>query len=726
IRNNTASGSGSDGGGIYNQSTGTLNLQNSTVSHNVAGDDGGGIRNDGSLSVLNSTLHHNAAQSASSATSGGGGLINAIGATATITNSTFSTNTALNGGAIRNDGTLTLGNSTITNNTATGDVGGLGNSFNPLTGAPIGRATLQNSIIAGNIDARIAPYNLPDIGGGTNSFTDNGNNLIGAVDAFNSSINPTTQTGTAANPLNPLLAPLGDYGGSTLTHALLPGSRAIDAGHSSGAPATDQRGINRGGIVDIGAFESRGFSLTPLSGNNQVVNPGNAFPTSLSVSISSDFSEPVNGGTITFTAPGSGASANLTTSTATIASGQASTDVTANSTAGPYGVSAGGSGIQTPVNFNLRNNALPTGTVTITGTAAQGQTLTITNTLADADGLGPMTYQWQANGEDIAGATSNTFVLTQAQVGKTITVKARYTDALGAAESVTSAATGTVANVNDAPTGTVTLTGTATQGQTLTAANTLADVDGLGTITYQWQADGADISGATNSTLVLGQAQVGKTISVKARYTDAQGTNESVTSAATSAVANLNDLPRGNVNITGTLIQGETLTAANTLADIDGLGAITYQWQADGEDIDGETNSTLVLTQAQVGKTVTVKARYTDGQGTAESVASATTPAVANVNDLPTGTITITGTLIQGQTLTTANTLADLDGLGEFSYEWQQSVTGTGGWTTIADANSPTLTLTTAQIGYYIQPVVKYTDGGGALETVFGTPTASL
>ncbi|MFW9606550.1 MAG: calcium-binding protein, partial [Pseudomonas sp.] len=102
-------------------------------------------------------------------------------------------------------------------------------------------------------------------------------------------------------------------------------------------------------------------------------------------------------------------------------------------------------------------------------------------------------------------------------------------------ESVTSAATATkVANINDAPTGSVTLTGTATQGQTLTAANTLADVDGLGTVAYQWLADGKDISGATSSTFTLGQAQVGKAISVKASYTDGHGTAESKTSASES------------------------------------------------------------------------------------------------------------------------------------------------------------------------------------------------
>ena len=151
---------------------------------------------------------------------------------------------------------------------------------------------------------------------------------------------------------------------------------------------------------------------------------------------------------------------------------------------------------------------------------------------------------------------------------------------------------------------------------------------------------------------MLGQAQVGKAITVTASYTDGHGTAESVTSSASAAVANVNDAPTGSVTITGTATQGQTLTAANTLADVDGLGAISYQWKADGVAISGATASTLVLTQAQVGKAITVTASYTDGHGTAESVTSSASAAVANVNDAPTGSVTITGTATQGQTLT--------------------------------------------------------------------------
>ncbi len=130
--------------------------------------------------------------------------------------------------------------------------------------------------------------------------------------------------------------------------------------------------------------------------------------------------------------------------------------------------------------------------------------------------------------------TGTMYTLTQAEVGKTLTVTATYTDGGNAAESVTSAVTAAIANINDAPTGSVMISGTPTQGQTLTATNTLVDPDGLGAITYTWKAGGTTIG--TSATYTLTQAEVGKTVTVTASYTDGGNTVESVISAATAAV----------------------------------------------------------------------------------------------------------------------------------------------------------------------------------------------
>ncbi|MBD2484973.1 hypothetical protein, partial [Planktothrix sp. FACHB-1365] len=397
-----------------------------------------------------------------------------------------------------------------------------------------------------------------------------------------------------------------------------------------------------------------------------------------------------------------------------------------------------------PTNTVTNVNDLPTGNVSITGTPEQNQTLTATNTLADVDGLGTLNYQWQESSDNgvtwtnISGATNNTLTLSQAQVGKKVQVKVSYTDLLGTAETVNSSPSSVVSGLlNNAPTGTVNITGTATQNQILTATNTLADIDGLGTLNYQWQESSdngvtwTDISGATNNTFTLSQAQVGKTVQVKISYTDLLGTAETVNSSPTSVVsALLNNAPTGTVNITGTATQNQILTATNTLADVDGLGTLNYQWQESADNgvtwtnINGATNNTFTLSQAQVGKKVQAKVSYTDGLGTAETVNSSPTNTVTNINDLPTGTVNITGTATQNQTLTATNTLADADGLGTFNYQWQESADNGVTWTDISGATNNTLTLSQVQVGKTVQVKISYTDLLGTAETVNSSSTS--
>src|SRR6185369_1275441 len=183
------------------------------------------------------------------------------------------------------------------------------------------------------------------------------------------------QVGTIATPLNALLAVLGNYGGPTQTHALLPGSTAINAGsncvtdvaHCGDASipqlTTDQRSFARqvNGTVDIGAVESRGFTIAATSGTPQSTQISTAFGAPLLATVSSAFGEPVSGGQVTFTAPGAGASATFTGGVTTLivalnGSGQASASATANGTAGgPYNVTSAGNGITGAANFSLTN-----------------------------------------------------------------------------------------------------------------------------------------------------------------------------------------------------------------------------------------------------------------------------------------------------------------------------------------------------------------------------------
>ncbi len=100
-----------------------------------------------------------------------------------------------------------------------------------------------------------------------------------------------------------------------------------------------------------------------------------------------------------------------------------------------------GSNASVLLNTTVIPNSPPTGSVIINGTPQQNQTLTVSNTLADANGLGTISYQWLKDGQAITGATQTTYMLTANDVDKAISVKASYTDLQKFAESVTSAAT---------------------------------------------------------------------------------------------------------------------------------------------------------------------------------------------------------------------------------------------------------------------------------------------
>ncbi|MHC8366475.1 peroxidase family protein [Pseudomonas sp. ZT5P21] len=211
-------------------------------------------------------------------------------------------------------------------------------------------------------------------------------------------------------------------------------------------------------------------------------------------------------------------------------------------------------------------NSTPTEGPTVTGLAVQNQLLTADPaSIIDVDGLSnpQFTYQWQANDGlgfvNINGATGSTFALGQAQVGQEVRVVVGYVDDFGVAESVSSNILGPVDNVNDAPTGALLISDTTPdQGQVLTAQTAgIADVDGLGTFSFQWQqgvgASFTDINGATAATFTPGAAQVNLQLRVIVRYTDGFGSLESLISAATAAV----------VATSGVVLQGDAL--ANTL-----------------------------------------------------------------------------------------------------------------------------------------------------------------
>jgi len=283
-------------------------------------------------------------------------------------------------------------------------------------------------------------------------------------------------------------------------------------------------------------------------------------------------------------------------------------------------------------------NILPTGSVILSGDAIEDQRLEVSHDLADGNGLGDISYRWLRDDTTINGIVGYVYFLTDADVGATISAKVLYTDGDGYGESVISNSIGPVVGVNDAPVGSVVISGTAKSGQSLTADITgLSDVDGLGEFSYQWQRNNTEITGATVNSYTLTDADAGAMISISVSYTDGQGTAESISSDSVGPVETTNTAPQGSVSISGTVEVGETLSASHSLSDEDGLGDISYQWYSNGTAISGATASTYLLSASDLGATFTVTVSFTDGKGNAESVSSQMTAVVTEAT-VPDGT----------------------------------------------------------------------------------------
>lgn len=157
------------------------------------------------------------------------------------------------GGALAAGSGVIVRSCTITQNSTghrEGPKGGFGRG-----GGIVGSPSLHNTIVAKNLNPG-APENHPDVSG---SFVSNGHNFIG-ISNGNWGFQSGTKgdlVGTPLEPIDPKLAALTIYGGSTKTHALLPESPARNAGDQT-LTGTDQRGSSRpsGAGVDIGAFEA--------------------------------------------------------------------------------------------------------------------------------------------------------------------------------------------------------------------------------------------------------------------------------------------------------------------------------------------------------------------------------------------------------------------------------------------------------------------------------------
>jgi hypothetical protein len=267
------------GGGIY-QSAGDLTIEDCIIHHNSANQGGGVFINAGNLTVLRSTIRDNSASNGGGLflagtvairdstihgnnASGGAGISQLQGELA-IENCTISTNIALqDGGGIRSEqGNLTVRNSTLTKNVADSDDNGFGRGGGIFVSASV--ATLDHVLVAGNLRRVSTREDVFGLVSARFSLIGDGTGATIVALGLN-------MVGNSAVPVVPLLGPLGDNGGPTQTHALLPGSPAIDLGDPyamagvDGLPLYDQRTEAFGRVadgdgqhgprIDVGAYE---------------------------------------------------------------------------------------------------------------------------------------------------------------------------------------------------------------------------------------------------------------------------------------------------------------------------------------------------------------------------------------------------------------------------------------------------------------------------------------
>jgi hypothetical protein len=368
--------SGDAGGGIFNN--GTLSISTSTVSGNFASGGGGGLENHGMVSISTSTVSGNSAGCCGGG-AGGGGMENA--GTASISNSTFSGNSVnYGGGGMVNAGTLSISTSTVSGNSASRFGGGLW-----IPGCPppsnCGTVSISGSIVANN--------------GGGNCFggvSDQGYNLESGTDCG------FTGTGSLQNT-DPKLDPGGlqNNGGPTQTIALLDGSPAINKIPASACTVTtDQRGISRpqGPACDIGAFE---FRVPKLS-----------LPGTITTDATSS-----QGATVTYTATASlpddaSATPSVSCSPAsgsTFAIGTTTVNCTASDAATPPDVTTGSFSV-TVNDTDLGLTNMPAN-MPVNATSPQGATVTYTPpTVVDEDSPLPPVNCTPASGSTFAIGTT--------------------------------------------------------------------------------------------------------------------------------------------------------------------------------------------------------------------------------------------------------------------------------------------------------------------------------
>ncbi len=338
-------------------------------------------------------------------------------------------------------------------------------------------------------------------------------------------------------------------------------------------------------------------------------------------------------------------------------------------------------------------------------------------------------YQWQrcnSKGEeckDLSGETGSALGLVSSLVGSTVRVVVTATNAAGST-SAASPASGLIGALLPGNTSLPSITGSLIDGQLLSALTGAWNGTGPLGYSYQWQQCNSkgeeckDLSGETGSVLGLVSSLVGSTVRVAVTATNAGG----ATTAYSPATGLIGALLPGNESlpsITGSLIDGQLLSALTGAWKGTGPISYAYQWQqcnAKGEEcknLEGETGSVLGLISGLVGDTVRVAVTATNAGGstTAYSPASGLIGALLPSSEsLP----SITGSLIDGQLLSALTGSWKGTGPINYAYQWQQCNPKGEECKNLSGDTGSVLGLVSSLVGDTVRVAVTATNAGGS------------
>ncbi len=484
-------------------------------------------------------------------TGSGGAIFN--DGTLTLTQCTLSGNSAsASGGAIFNGGTLTLRHCTVAGNSANTNGGGV----HVGSGKTL---FLENSIVAGNSGGAGA-----DIFNGGGTINTRSANLIGNNDT--TGIAAGALVGTQANPVNPLLSPLGNYGGLTQTMPPLPGSPAIDqASVLSPALTTDQRGSVRplGLRPDLGAVEADIILVTTAV--DELDNPGTP---GTGVSLREAVRDVPTGGTIAFDrALFTGATATTNTITLTRGPLNPQRNCTLNGSA-----NLGGMTILTQLVITQQPQSL---SVLSDAAANFGVTVTSVN--------GGVAYQWRKGSVNNA-TTTPAFNIASAQESDEGVYDVVLSESVSPGTLSLVSVTKPAATLTSQPASLI-VGGALVMVQrspssamiALNSSHTLSVVavgPATPALTYQWTLNTKNISGATKASYLI----------AKAALTHA-GTYRCVVKSGTVLPGVTSDLAEiGVVDTTPKTLNLLASATASFTATVNaaGTGTLTYAWLKNG------------------------------------------------------------------------------------------------------------------------------------------------